>query len=46
MAEFVEDLFVLQELGRLGFGKDERYRERIEKIAKLNYFMLLRYKLG
>lgn len=35
MAEFVEDLFVLQELERLGFGKDERYRARIEKTSKL-----------
>ena len=34
MAEFVEDLFVLRDLESLGFGKDGRYKERIEKIAK------------
>ena len=33
MAEFVEDLFVLHDLYNLGFGKDERYKKRIEKIA-------------
>lgn len=34
MAEFVEDLFVWHDLKGLGFGKDGRYQERIEKIAK------------